>query len=486
MAQLRSAFGVSVVLVLVGVGCGEDGGTGSGVSADPPAGYAPLTSLAGDFSVPDLPTGQPADLTLLEAREREVVAAADERAATLRSREVELWFWAPGTEVEVTQLSHHFELGVAIHLGRFESDEELEWYSTEAAKSFNFAVTESSSKWGVIEPEPGARDYARTDAIVEWGAEWGLELKGHTLLWGNAPPLSSTGIPEWVLERFPSKDLSSSERDELRELLRSFVTDTLQRHPDSIGSWDITNETLQPFAQWFIERLGPELVDDIFRWAEAAAPDTERVMNEWVTEVFTSISGPSAAEVRDRVLELRSQGTPIDALGIQGHFVPGQAYIGLPADFSQRTLLDEYQRTLDTLGEAGLPVHITELNVIAPEQPALRAAQQEGIMRLLWGHPAVTQIGFWSLWNQVSGKADYDPGLYDEARQLTPHGAAAFSLLNDRWRTNLTQAVPADQRLAFRAVYGDYVVRWSEDGEARHALFEVRPGDGPLQLAISR
>ncbi|MBK6512263.1 MAG: hypothetical protein IPG06_24350 [Haliea sp.] len=67
-------------------------------------------------------------------------------------------------------------------------------------------------------------------------------------------------------------------------------------------------------------------------------------------------------------------------------------------------------------------------------------------MRLWWGHPAVEMIVFWGPWNKVAGRDEFNVGFWDNDRAITRHGEAVFSLLNDRWRTNLTVTAGADGR----------------------------------------
>jgi hypothetical protein len=185
--------------------------------------------------------------------------------------------------------------------------------------------------------------------------------------------------------------------------------------------WDVTNETLNPFTQWFIQRLGPGIVNDMFAWVRAIDPGCQLVFNEWIREVFTGIGGPTAADVRDRVGRLRAAGVPIDAIGQQGHFVPGIVYAGGTADLSQRTRIDDYEAALDTLAQAGVPVHITETNFIAPDEPEKRAAQAEALMRVWWGNPAVEQVVFWALWNEVAARPA--ARVRPVGRRRRPHAA---------------------------------------------------------------
>jgi endo-1,4-beta-xylanase len=226
------------------------------------------------------------------------------------------------------------------------------------------------------------------------------------------------------------------------------------------------------------------VVNDLFHWAHEADPNATLVFNEWIVEVFTGPAVPTAAAVRDRVLDLLAAGVPVHALGQQAHFTPAAAFAGLPVDFTRRTRIDDYAQVLDTLAETGLPIHLTETNFIAPAQPEARAAQAEALMRLWWGHPAVEQIVFWGLWNAVAGRDEFDVGLWDDAGALSRHGEAVVSLLNDRWRTDTTALTDADGAAELRATHGDYVAQWTHDGQTHHTTFRVGPGEGTAVVAI--
>jgi endo-1,4-beta-xylanase len=454
--------------------------------AEAACGFIVAQAVTGEASLPSLSAGQPADMSLLTDTERAVIADADARAVGLRSRPLRISA-PPGTTVSLTQVRHGFPLGFTFDTRKFvDRADDLDWYASTAARNHvTVAVAENNAKWAKVEPEPGVRAYEFADLDVDTAFQRGFTVKGHTLNWGIIPPFSSSGMPPWALERYADPDLTPAEHNELREILRSHVFDLVSRYRDRIAIWDVTNETLQPLAQWCIERLGPGIVNDLFAWAHEADPDAILVFNEWIVEVFTGFEAPTATDVRDRVLELLDAGVPIHVLGQQAHFTPAAAFAGLPVDLSQRTFIDDYAVALDTLAETGLPIHLTETNFIAPDEPEARAAQAEGLMRLWWGHPSVEQIVFWGLWNAVAGRDEFDVGLWDDDRNLSRHGAAALSLLNDRWRTILTSTTDSDGRIETRATHGEYVAEWQEEGEPVHARFQVRPGAGTLTVVLA-
>lgn len=451
----------------------------------PSKSYIEVMGEAGVASLPDLPIGRPANMALLEPAEIARVEAADQRAPSIRRTQLEIRIDQPNTEVTLTQTKHGFTFGFPIELGRFHEPGDLEWFTERMSEHFDLAVLESDAKWARIEPTPGARNFSSADADIAWAEENGFAVKGHTLLWGIPMPLSSSALPQWAEEQFPSTELTEAEKTKLRTIVKSFIQDSVTHYDGKLTYWDVSNESMQSLAQWFIDRLGPTIINDAFQWAREADPDVKLVFNEWIVEVFTGFATPTATEVRDRVLDLLEQGVPIDALGQQAHFAPTLAFIDPSTDISGRTRIDEYAVALDTLAETGLPIHITETNFIAPDDPELRAAQAEALLRLWWGHPSVTQIVFWGPWNKVAGRDEFDVGFWDNDRNVTRHGEAVFSLLNDRWRTRTTVESDSNGDLTLNAYYGMYVAEWSVDGQPYHANFRLDPSSPSTPIALT-
>ncbi len=461
-------------------GCGSDDDDVSQAPRD----FVVVTASDGAATIPDLPTGRPGDLSLLEPEERAVVEAADARAPEIRQTTVEMWIDDADGDVEIFQTRHGLTFGFPIELNRFREPGDLEWFTARMSEHFSLAVLESDAKWARVEPMPGERDFSRADADVDWAEENGFAIKGHTLLWGIPMPLSGAALPQWAEERWPSTNLTDAEKEDLRATLKAFIQDSVRHFRGRLSYWDVTNESLQPLAQWFNVRLGPTIINDAFAWAREVDPDVKLIFNEWIVEVFTGFDAPTGADVRDRVLELLDQGAPIDVVGQQAHFAPTASFVDPTQDISGRTRIDDYAAALDALAETGLPIHLTETNFIAPDDPELRAAQAEALMRLWWGHPSVEMIVFWGPWNKVAGRDEFDVGFWDEERNVTRHGEAVFSLLNDRWRTHVTATPRSDGRFEIDAFYGDYVAQWTVDGEPRHARFTVSPDDPVAGFAL--
>jgi len=457
-------------------------------------GLIAVEATAVTTTLPSLPTGRPADLSLLlDADEIAVVEAADARAEELRSRPLRLFIGEPGETVTITQLAHGFEFGFPVDFREFrDAPDDLEFYRQIARDHGSLMVAETALKWRQLEPEPGRLEFDLGDSELAWAEENGFKVKMHTLLWGNAPPLSTgSGTPEWLRERFPDTELTDQEKEELRGLIRFQAESIVERYQGRIDVYDITNEMLNAITGWFSERLGQGITDDLFRWVRAIDPGAQLVMNEWISEVFTGLGGANAALVRDRVFELQDAGVPIDAIGIQAHFAPVTVFVGEPQlddpRLDVRTRIDDYAVALEVLSEPGLPLHMTETTFNTPADPELRAAQAEAVMRLWWGTESVEEIVFWSLWNKVAARRQLLHGVFDDTRDgtLTRHGEAIVSLMNDRWRTVETLTTDESGAVELRATLGEYVATWqADDGEEREARFRVEKGPGALRIVV--
>ncbi|MEM6544675.1 MAG: endo-1,4-beta-xylanase, partial [Pseudomonadota bacterium] len=346
-------------------------------------------------------------------------------------------------------------------------------------------VAETSLKWRNTEREQGQLTFDLADFELDWAESLGFDIKAHVLLWGNPPPLASgSGTPEWLRNAFPEETLSTAQREELQRLIRARIAVTVERYRGRIDVWEVTNEMLNPLTSWFVDRLGPEVVDDAFRSAKLADPGAQLVYNEWISDIFTGVGGPDAQAVRDRVIELKQAGVPVDALGQQGHFAPALVNIGVDVDLSERTRIDDYADALEVLAEAGLPIHITEVTFAAPDEPELRAAQAEAIMRIWWGHPQVEEIVFWNFWNPLGPRSRLDLGLYDDDGNLSRHGEAILSLLNDRWRTQVDSSTEQNGAIEFRGTLGRYVAQWETTDGPVSAIFEVVAGPDTLDVVV--
>lgn len=211
-------------------------------------------------------------------------------------------------------------------------------YREVAAAEYNRITPESALKWGTVEPRPGEFNFAPGDAFVAFAEENGQRVHGHTLVWHT--------IPDWVTG-------SGYSADELREVLRRHVRETVGHWRGRIDSWDVVNEPLGHDANLrdsvWLRSLGPDYIAESFRLARSADPDATLFINDFDIEGINAKSD----RLYELVKELRGRGVPIDGVGFQTHV----ARLNLP---------DSFEANLRRFAELGVRVAITELDVRVP------------------------------------------------------------------------------------------------------------------------
>jgi GH35 family endo-1,4-beta-xylanase len=63
------------------------------------------------------------------------------------------------------------------------------------ATQFAALTPENEMKWSAVEAERGTDDFTGADALVAFAEESGMEVRGHTLVWGQAV---GNGMPDWL------------------------------------------------------------------------------------------------------------------------------------------------------------------------------------------------------------------------------------------------------------------------------------------------
>jgi len=310
-------------------------------------------------------------------------------------------------------------------------------------------VTENALKPANIAPFAGVRNFARADRIYNRALANGQKVHGHTLYWHESP--------------LPWGDLP--DEGDARGVYEGFVTEVLTRYP-AVVSWDVFNEIIaqnwperatQPLRQtYLLRRYGLGFVDFCFRVARAAAPNAELVLNEVGLECggagWCSGMRPRILTVLRRLLDM---GTPIHAVGIQGH---------LDSRFPPSP--DQTRRFVREVAALGLKVHISEMDVndvnLAADvtrRDAQVARYYREFLDAVLAERAVTRLSFWGMtdaenWITLGhGVPRHSrgarPGLYDQDYNPKPaFHAVVEALRRAPPREVLLSARQAQRRLA--------------------------------------
>jgi endo-1,4-beta-xylanase len=295
------------------------------------------------------------------------------------------------------------------------------------ARECDTLVAENETKWQALQPRPGQFDFARADVLFDWARAQGMAVRGHTLVWQPAK-----WLPDWVNKHaFGANGVREAER-----LLTSHIGTVCRHFGNGIYSWDVVNEAVDPDtggmrSNVFTERLGAiEQVDLCFRLAREEMPATQLVYNDYMR--WDEGSAKHRAGVLKMLQALKKRGTPVQALGIQGH-------IGSWDDSrSASHELVHWRRFLDEVTGMGLDLLVTEFDVNDRKLPADIAARDAGVAALArdfldvtFSYPQCRDFLLWGLsddnswlqtWHEAprSDKLPMRPCPYDAQLRAKP------------------------------------------------------------------
>jgi len=266
--------------------------------------------------------------------------------------------------------------------------------------NFNSVTVENVLKWGHLSTVPGVYDFERADKVVDFAEAHKLRLRGHTLIWSRI-----TGQPRWLADEVQAADDPAAY---LHDLIEKHVDTVVGRYRGRIAVWDVVNEPLQLFGteldphSVFTQVLGPEYIDIAFRAARRADPDALLAMNE--TLVINNDEKFGAFLFL--VWQLKTQGTPIDVIGLQGQFI-------LQPPPSRAAL----RMKLEMLASLGVTVEITELGIPVgfykdePDPLAAQAAAYEDVFGACLDVPACTGVTTWGVYDGETWLDSFFPWL---------------------------------------------------------------------------
>lgn len=181
--------------------------------------------------------------------------------------------------------------------------------------------------------------FEEADAIASFARARGKKLHGHTLYWHHESI-------RWA----ESADLAEAKR-----LYGGFLRAVVGRYPDFV-SWDVMNEIADEKTMMreepLLARFGFDFIDFCFRTVHEQAPGARLVLNDYNLECVERFCDDKRANMLEILKRLRAVGTPVHALGIQGHLSSRwQPAPGRTADFIAR------------VADLGYEVYISELDV---------------------------------------------------------------------------------------------------------------------------
>ena len=217
-------------------------------------------------------------------------------------------------------------------------------------REFDSLTSENELKFHHVQPQRGEFDFRAADAMVGFARAHHMEVRGHTLVWGQQ-------LPRWLVD--PAVPWS---REEVVAILRDHILTVVGRYRGLVREWDVVNEGISASGgyarNFWLEQIGPEYVALAFRWAREADPTARLFYNDLGIE---RVNAQSDAVVR-LVARLQRQRVPIDGVGFQRHTFAGDA-----------TTVRDVARSMRRFTKRRLRVRITEMDAAVPQDATAAA-----------------------------------------------------------------------------------------------------------------
>jgi len=303
--------------------------------------------------------------------------------------------------------------------------------------------------WGRYEPVQGQPDTERMMKAAQWLKQQGMILKGHPLCW-------HTVCAPWLL------DMTN---DEIYKTQLARIQRDVSAFAGVIDMWDVINEAvIMPIFDKYdngITRICKErgrisLIRDLFKEAMAANPNATFLINDFET-----------SESYDILIEgLLEAGVPIKIIGIQSHMHQGC--------WSK----EKGEEILERFSRFKLPLHFTEVTLVSgrimpkeivdlndyqttdwpstPEGEARQATETAAFYDMLFAHPLVEAVTWWSfndgLWLNAPS------GLVSKDSERKPAYDALHKRIKGDWWTGEHSLMADDGgNITVTGFKGDYV-----------------------------
>lgn len=427
-----------------------------------------------------------------------------------------------GAEVKVEQTESEFIFGAHIfNFDQLGSDERNAKYKALYGTLFNSATI--AFYWQTLEPEEGKprfraeyRDTAdfwnrcpepklqphwrrpAVDPVVDFCLSKGIRLHGHPLVWSS----NRWQVPFWLFAKIPIDalakanfkrnpvngtlenndathavfgDMSAEEfadkypeyAAELNAVVARRIMEIACRYGDKIDSWDVVNESATDYGNGLMipgSRIckawcGPMPGDYTYRGfkiAESIFPARAKLnINDY------NMGDEYLKQTRD----LLKRGCKIDIMGAQMHLFNPQQCLDIADGVSDNQSPASVTETFERLGKAGLPIHLSEITITAPNNDergqAIQAVMMHNLYRLWFSLKPMMGITWWNVVDDCGAPGEPSvSGLFSRNMEPKPAYFAMNDLVNNAWKTRTCVKAGKNGEVEFRGFRGTYKLTW--------------------------
>ena len=254
--------------------------------------------------------------------------------------------------------------------------------------------------------------FDRCKPLLEWAAQNGVKVHGHTLIWHSQTP-----------EQFFHEGYNSTSPLCCREVMlgrmenyiRQVLTWTEEHYPGVIVSWDVVNEAAADSGRQLRQSnwtkvVGEDFINRAFEYARKyAAPHVKLFYNDYNSEMTMK-----NLVIRDILSSLIADGT-VDGYGFQSHYSTSSSlfYIGVAWDTVAKLTLND-----------GTPIRlrVSELDVGIPANTEsnwkTQARFYEDLFEIYRKHAdQIDAVHTWGTTDDLSWRRENYPLLFDGQSQ---------------------------------------------------------------------
>lgn len=254
--------------------------------------------------------------------------------------------------------------------------------------------------------------FDRCKPLLEWAAQNGVKVHGHTLIWHSQTP------EQFFHEGYNSTSPLCSREvmlGRMENYIRQVLTWTEEHYPGVIVSWDVVNEAAADSGRQLRQSnwtkvVGEDFINRAFEYARKyAAPHVKLFYNDYNSEMTMK-----NLVIRDILSSLIADGT-VDGYGFQSHYSTSSSlfYIGVAWDTVAKLTLKD-----------GTPIRlrVSELDVGIPANTEsnwkTQARFYEDLFEIYRKHAdQIDAVHTWGTTDDLSWRRENYPLLFDGQSQ---------------------------------------------------------------------
>ena len=278
---------------------------------------------------------------------------------------------------------------------------------------WNQVTAENAGKWGVAETSRDNYSWGDLDIMYQYCLDNGFPFKHHVFVWGSqqpdwigalSPEEQREEVEEWYsifAQRYPETDII----DVVNESIRNHAPEV--EFKDALGGFN--NGASIPYLQQNADKYGPygtgwDYIIYSFAKAREYFPNAELLLND-----YGIINDPTAITEHLEIVNILKDRGLIDGVGIQCHQFNVDNMTGA-----------QVTNNLNQLSSAGLPIHVTELDITGNTEQQQRDRYAD-LFPAFWEHPNVEAV---TLWGYVEGTT-----WIDNTGILNPDGSERAAMV---------------------------------------------------------